>query len=60
MKKLATLSSGIEKLKFYTTRERERATRPLEIIHTHVCGPLDTTSDSFRSFVTFLGDYTDF
>ncbi|KAJ8896320.1 hypothetical protein PR048_001664 [Dryococelus australis] len=41
-------------------KERERATRPLEIIHTDVCGPLDTTWDGFRYFVTFLGDYTHF
>lgn len=38
---------------------RERATRPLQIIHTDVCGPIDpNTWDSNRYFVTFLDDYT--
>ncbi|KAJ8887000.1 hypothetical protein PR048_013214 [Dryococelus australis] len=56
MKKLATVSSGLEKLKF----GMKRAIILLEIIHTDVCGPLDTTWDGFRYLVTFLDDYTHF
>lgn len=39
---------------------RQRATRPLEIIHTDVCGPLDPTWDDKKYFITFLDDYTHF
>ncbi|KAJ8875444.1 hypothetical protein PR048_023339 [Dryococelus australis] len=53
MKKLATLSSGLEKLKFFTMRL-------LEIIHTDVCGPLDRMWHGFRYFVACLDDYTHF
>lgn len=41
--------------------QRKRATRPLEIIHTDVCGPIiPETWDKYRYFVTFLDDYTNF
>lgn len=35
--------------------------RPLELIHTDVCGPISPeTVDGFRYFLTFLDDYTHF
>lgn len=38
---------------------RRRATRPLELIHTDVCGPVQPlTHDRKRFFVTFLDDFT--
>ena len=38
---------------------RQRATRPLEILHTDVCGPIDpVTWDGKRYFLTVLDDYT--
>lgn len=41
--------------------QRKRATRPLEIIHTDVCGPITPeTWDRNRYFVTFLDDYTNY
>jgi len=41
-------------------KERSRATRPLEIIHT-VCGPIEpSTWDNKRYMLTFLDDYTHF
>lgn len=41
--------------------ERRRATRPLEIIHTDVCGPITpTTWDGMRYFISFLDDFTNF
>lgn len=41
------------------TEERTRAKRPLEIIHTDLCGPIDpTTWDGKRYFMTLLDDYT--
>ena len=41
--------------------ERTRASRPLEIIHTDVCGPVDpVTWDGKKYFTTFLDDYTHF
>jgi len=41
--------------------ERERATRPLQLIHTDLCGPIDpATYDNKRYFLTFLDDYTHF
>lgn len=40
---------------------RQRATRPLEIIHTDVCGPIEpTTWDGKKYVITFLDDYTHF
>ncbi|UYV80232.1 K02A2.6-like, partial [Cordylochernes scorpioides] len=40
---------------------RTKSKRPLEIIHTDVCGPLDpTTHDNKNYFLTFLDDYTHF
>lgn len=41
--------------------QRKRATRPLDIIHTDVCGPITPeTWDRNRYFVTFLDDYTNY
>lgn len=41
--------------------ERVRATRPLEKIHTAVCGPIKPcTWDGKRYFVSFLDDFTNF
>jgi len=45
------------RLKFSETRSR--AKRPLELIHTDVCGPIDpTTWNNKKYFITFLDDYT--
>jgi len=44
------------RLKFGETRSR--AKRPLELIHTDVCGPIDpTTWNNKKYFITFLDDY---
>lgn len=40
---------------------RTRATRPLEIIHTDLCGPIDPdTWDGNRYFLTFADDFTNY
>lgn len=40
-------------------KERSRASRPLEIVHTDVCGPIEPpTWDGNRYYVAFLDDYT--
>lgn len=40
---------------------RTRATRPLEIVHTDVCGPIEpSTWNNKKYFVSFLDDYTHF
>lgn len=40
---------------------RTRATRPLEIIHTDLCGPIDPdTWDGKRYFLTFADDFTNY
>ncbi|RYA68263.1 hypothetical protein DD592_26860 [Enterobacter cloacae complex sp. 2DZ2F20B] len=45
------------RLPFNTTRQRAR--RPLEILHTDVCGPIDPeTWDGKRYILTVLDDYT--
>lgn len=45
------------RLKF--DNSRKRAERPLEIVHTDVCGPIDPmTWDGKRYALTFLDDYT--
>jgi len=41
-------------------KTRTKATRPLELIHTDVCGPLCSTRDGYRYFTTFLDDFTHF
>ena len=36
-----------------------RSTKPLQLIHTDVCGPMQTTSlGGARYFITFIDDYT--
>ncbi|UYV63174.1 K02A2.6-like, partial [Cordylochernes scorpioides] len=41
--------------------ERSRATRPLEIVHTDLCGPIEPlTHDNKKYIMTFLDDYTHF
>ena len=37
-----------------------RATKPLELVHTDVCGPLPQSYDGFKYFVTFIDDCTRF
>ena len=38
---------------------RQRASQPLELIHSDLCGPMDTqTNQGYRYFVTFIDDYT--
>lgn len=40
-------------------KSRKRASRPLEIIHTDVCGPIEpNTWDNKKYFRTFMDDYT--
>ena len=40
---------------------RSRAKRPLQLIHTDLCGPMDTTSyDGKKYMLTFIDDYTHF
>lgn len=56
---LTCLKAKQTKLPFST--ERRRATRPLEVIHSDVCGPVDPpTWDGRRYFLTVLDDYTHF
>lgn len=39
----------------------QRASKPLELVHTDVCGPISpSTWDGKRYFVTFIDDYTHF
>ena len=38
---------------------QRRATRPLELVHTDLCGPMETTSTGgARYFMTFIDDYS--
>lgn len=40
-------------------KERTRATRALEIVHTDVCGPIESlTWDGNRYYITFMDDFT--
>ncbi|KAJ1519204.1 hypothetical protein ONE63_011190 [Megalurothrips usitatus] len=40
---------------------RTRATKPLQIVHTDVCGPIDPeTYNNKRYYVTFIDDYTNY
>lgn len=40
---------------------RSKATRPLEIVHTDICGPIDPeTWDNKRYYISFIDDYTHF
>lgn len=42
-------------------RPRRRATRPLELVHTDVCGPITPlTEEGYKYFLTFIDDYTHF
>jgi len=41
--------------------ERIRAKRPLQLVHSDLCGPMDTTSyDGKRYLLTFIDDFTHF
>ncbi|XP_011688444.1 PREDICTED: uncharacterized protein LOC105450348 [Wasmannia auropunctata] len=44
--------------KFDTTRVK--AKKPLELIHTDLCGPIDPDWDGHKYFITLLDDYTHF
>lgn len=47
--------------RFPFNTERTRATRPLEILHTDICGPIDpVTFDTKRYILTVIDDYTNF
>jgi hypothetical protein len=42
-------------------KKRDRAKRPLQIIHSDVCGPTDPeTYDNKRYFLNCIDDYTQF
>lgn len=42
-------------------KERTKAKRPLEIVHTDVCGPIDPfTWDKKKYIITFIDDFTHF
>lgn len=42
-------------------RQGRRATRPLELVHTDVCGPITPlTEEGYKYFLTFIDDYTHF
>lgn len=54
------LSGKIVKLPFEATEET-RSTRPLELVHSDVCGPMTPhTWDRKRFFVSFIDDYSHF
>lgn len=41
--------------------QRRRATRPLEIIHSDVCGPITPSPwDGMKYFITFIDDFTNY
>lgn len=53
------LKSKQKRLPFNSVRAK--AKRPLEIVHTDVCGPIDTpTHDGMHYYVSFLDDFTHF
>lgn len=48
------------RLKFNKHKE-SKSSRPLQLIHTDVCGPMSSaTHDGFRYFVSFIDDFTHF
>lgn len=39
----------------------QRASKPLELVHSDVCGPINSpTWDNYKYYVTFIDDYTHF
>lgn len=53
------LSGSMTRLPF--NKMGHRASKPLELVHSDVCGPITpTTWDGFKYFVTFIDDYTHF
>lgn len=53
--------AGKQSSKRFEHQELPRSSRPLEIIHSDVCGPMEVkTYNGYRYFVTFTDDYTHF
>lgn len=45
----------------YPSYEKQRSRRPLELIHSDVCGPVNpVTYDGYKYFVSFIDDFTHF
>lgn len=58
---ICTVCQEAKEITIKFNEQRNRATRPLQIIHTDLCGPIDpVTWDKKRYFLTFLDDYTHF
>ncbi|KAM0730296.1 Retrovirus-related Pol polyprotein from transposon TNT 1-94 [Formica fusca] len=56
---LCTVCQEAKQARIKFGEQRNKATRPLQIVHTDLCGPIDpTTWDRKRYFLTFLDDYT--
>lgn len=52
---------GLKQTRTPFRKERTKATRPLELVHTDICGPVDSvTWDNKRYMITFIDDYTRF
>lgn len=45
----------------HTQKLSQRSTRPLQLVHTDICGPIQpTTHDGKKYFLTFIDDFTHF
>lgn len=52
---------GKQTRKSFPTRNEHRSNRPLELIHTDVCGPIEPVAwEGSKYFLTFIDDYTHF
>lgn len=52
---------GKQSRKSFPARIEHRSNRPLELIHTDVCGPIEPVAwEGSKYFVTFIDDYTHF
>ncbi|KAG8926805.1 hypothetical protein FRC01_008347 [Tulasnella sp. 417] len=44
----------------FPTGGRTRATKPLELIHSDVCGPFPPSQEGYKYYVSLIDDYTEF